>query len=86
MARKQVAHRQYVAVEMHGAFGLSGGAAGECNQAHIVTARGVRSPIGAVRLHSRFQAICGLTAKCQHLLQKRLVLHMAGGLAKLQFF
>ena len=38
MLGKQIAHGQDISMEMHGAFGLTGGATGKGNQTDIVAA------------------------------------------------
>ena len=77
MAWEQVAHGQHIAVKVQRALGLAGGAAGECDQAHIVAAAGVRFKMATVALRALLQAFCGGAAKFKHLLQTWRVVGVA---------
>ncbi|MCY1229286.1 hypothetical protein D9M72_416480 [compost metagenome] len=73
VTREQVAHRQHVAMEMHGALGLAGGAAGKGDQADVV-AGGVAGREGIwLARHRRLQRTLAFTVEVQRARQARAV-------------
>ena len=72
VAAVAVAGRQHVAVEMHGALGLAGGAGGEADQADVV-GRGVAGGEGVVAglRHQRFERVGRAAAPVDDALRDR---------------
>src|SRR5690606_15985739 len=71
MAGKGVAHGQHVTMKVHATLGLSGGAAGECNEAHIVD--GGLARLELIRLAGRqlVQAVGAVVMKITYMRQLR---------------
>ena len=63
MFGKQIAHGQNIAVKMHGAFGLTCGATGKGNQAHIVATGGVGIERIRMLCHASFNSVCFFRSK-----------------------
>ena len=85
VARKQIAHGEHIAVKVHRAFGFAGGAAGESDQTHIVTAGGVCGELRAAFGHVGFKPITGVTGKGHDLFQLWRVMGVCAIYAVFQF-
>ena len=76
-------------MEVHRAFGLARRATGECNQADIITAGGVRLKRRLMLGHAGFNAIgcfSWVRPEPQHLLQGRCMVCMRSICAMMKFF